>query len=200
MVIVSFRYNFLDKGGSNVTWIWNVREGDKAEQGWCESVNDRIVLDTDHHCGLGSNFTSTDDIGCTEVQLSNLHNFTRLIYFTILSTYVEAASDEGCTTKYGEHCTFPFKYEADGPDLYECTTSGGDSRSNAWCATSVNTDKTYDNWDYCKDVYCKHNTSDSGKFRLLLYFLESKRSGKVNTDVPEAQKCAHPRNTSHYIA
>ena len=86
-----------------------------------------------------------------------------IMYLTRISTVVfvailqalEAASDEGCTTKYNVQCMFPFKYEAEGPDLYECTMSGGNSRSNAWCATSVNTDRTYDNWDYCKDVYCK---------------------------------------------
>ena len=86
-----------------------------------------------------------------------------VMYLTRISTVVfvatlqalEAASDEGCTTVDNKQCIFPFKHEAEGPDLYECTLSGGYSRSKAWCATSVNTDKTYDNWDYCKDDYCR---------------------------------------------
>ena len=91
------------------------------------------------------------------------------MYLTRMSTVVvlvilqalEALSDEGCKTVKDEQCIFPFKAKANGPDLYECTTSGGFlgySRSDAWCATnSVNSDKTYKkgNWGKCKDGYCK---------------------------------------------
>ena len=80
------------------------------------------------------------------------------MYLTRISTVVlvvilqvlEAASDEGCTTKDNKQCIFPFKEEADGPDLYECT--------DGWCATtSLNSDKTYKkgNWGYCKDDKCR---------------------------------------------
>ena len=69
---------------------------------------------------------------------------------------LEVASDEGCTTRDNKQCIFPFKHEADGPDLYECTMSGGYSQSNTWCATSVKADKTSYYWGYCKDVYCKY--------------------------------------------
>ena len=52
----------------------------------------------------------------------------------------------GTVTVNGERCKIPFKY--DGQEYNKCTTAGyrnGDS----WCATSVENDLTYDDWDWC---------------------------------------------------
>ena len=47
---------------------------------------------------------------------------------------------------------------ADGPELYTCTSyrlpSGEtDERlGNQWCATSINDDLTYKDWDWCSGI------------------------------------------------
>ena len=51
------------------------------------------------------------------------------------------------STADGELCQIPFKYEKNGPSYTKCTTKG--TSKGEWCATTVNKDLTYDNWDWC---------------------------------------------------
>ena len=50
-------------------------------------------------------------------------------------------------TADGEPCHVPFKYAADGTELYKCTTAG--TNKGEWCATTVESDLTYDDWEWC---------------------------------------------------
>ena len=53
----------------------------------------------------------------------------------------------GTVTADGERCKKPWKYEKDGPEYYNCSTAG--TNGDNWCATTVENDLTYDDWDWC---------------------------------------------------
>ena len=49
-----------------------------------------------------------------------------------------------CKDTQGRFCKFPFKY--DGTTYRSCTTAGG---YNPWCAYTLNSDGSSDDWEYC---------------------------------------------------
>lgn len=59
-------------------------------------------------------------------------------------------------------CQIPWKVTADGPELYTCTSYRSPSGEtderlgNQWCATSVNYDLTYKDWDWCSGINVFH--------------------------------------------
>ena len=77
------------------------------------------------------------------------------------SSFVISSNKSPCYTVLGivtsqhKHCKIPWKIEEDGPELYTCTSSRSpsgetdDPMANSWCATTVNNDLTYKEWDWC---------------------------------------------------
>ena len=61
----------------------------------------------------------------------------------------------GIVTAHNQHCHIPWKVDVNGPELFTCTAykspSGEEytASENFWCATSVNDDLTYKEWDWC---------------------------------------------------
>ena len=61
----------------------------------------------------------------------------------------------GIVTSHNQHCHIPWKVDVNGPELFTCTadkSSSGEECAafeNFWCATSVNDDLTYKEWDWC---------------------------------------------------
>ena len=61
----------------------------------------------------------------------------------------------GIVTSQHKHCQTPWKIDEDGPELYACTSSKSPSGEtdeplgNQWCATTINDDLTYKEWDWC---------------------------------------------------
>ena len=68
--------------------------------------------------------------------------------------YCDATDLEGSdsvqwgTTVTAEGCVFPFSYL--GVTYLECTSA---QASQAWCATSVNSNGNYETWQYCESSY-----------------------------------------------
>ena len=61
----------------------------------------------------------------------------------------------GIVTAHNHHCHIPWKVDVNGPELFTCTAHKSPSGEeygayeNFWCATSVNDDLTYKEWDWC---------------------------------------------------
>ena len=71
-------------------------------------------------------------------RILNHHNYNKIrLHFKI----------GPAVTADGKKCEIPFKYEKNGPEYSKCTEVG--ANSGTWCATSVNNDLTYDDWDWC---------------------------------------------------
>lgn len=62
-----------------------------------------------------------------------------------------------CPTVKGGQCVFPFK--SGSTEYNECASYKG----RHWCATSVNADKTYKSYDYCKKDECKEEEEKEKK-------------------------------------
>ena len=61
-----------------------------------------------------------------------------------------ANNDMDCETNSGKFCQFPFIYN--GNTYTQCTTV--DNGVQAWCATEVNNDMTYRDYDNCNVPTC----------------------------------------------
>ena len=85
----------------------------------------------------------------------------RYLYETKCYRITTRIKISGIETTYNGHCQAPWKLVVDGPELYTCTSkmlpSGEENNAfgNFWCATSVNDDLTYKDWNWCSSKYRK---------------------------------------------
>ena len=56
-------------------------------------------------------------------------------------------------TAKGIPCKVPFKHDLNSPSFYNCTQYG--TSKGFWCATTVQSDLTYDDWDWCEGICMK---------------------------------------------
>ena len=84
----------------------------------------------------------------------------------------------GIVTTQHKHCHIPWKIDANGPELYTCTSSRSPSGEadeplgNPWCAITVSDDMTYKEWDWCSGK-CKLNLLDMMKGLSLFQYLSN---------------------------
>ena len=77
----------------------------------------------------------------------------------IIDIQLHTLKFSGTETSHNKHCQVPWKLVVDGPDLYTCTNKmlpsgeANNAHGNFWCATSLNDDLTYKDWDWCSSNY-----------------------------------------------
>lgn len=102
----------------------------------------------------------------------------------------------------GIPCKIPFKNDPNSPAFYNCTNYG--TSKGFWCATSVNTDLTYNDWDWCdenrynfgedaialpKQIEKDKPTSKSPRYTKLNY---NENNSPVTCNTMKGHSCVFP--------